>query len=174
MRYAILRGLEGDEDTAIVVTTGKFSPDAKEAARRSQNMRAVYLIDGEMLIDVCKRHQIGVKKIQLPELFVLDIDPELSRGLESGEHADEDGFEGSTPNDASALRRLRDEMLGDSERGLSTEEVAELSGYALSTVRAYLSDDRKKLLGRAIRENEQKRNLALQIVSQRRQLDQGE
>jgi predicted transcriptional regulator len=65
-------------------------------------------------------------------------------------------------------------MLGDSERGLSAEEVAELSGYALSTVRAYLSDDRRKLLGRAIRKNEQKRTQALQMVSQRRGLERDE
>jgi restriction endonuclease Mrr len=57
-----LRGLQGNEDIAIVVTTGIFSSDAKEAAQPSQNRRAVYLIDGEMLIDVCKRHQIGVKE----------------------------------------------------------------------------------------------------------------
>jgi predicted transcriptional regulator len=59
-------------------------------------------------------------------------------------------------------------MLGDSKRGLSAEEVAELFGYALSTVRAYLSDDRRKLLGKKIRENEQVRALALQTVFQRR------
>lgn len=40
-------------------------------------------------------------------------------------------------------RRLsKDEMLGNSEKGLSVEEVAELSGLALSTVRQYLSDQR--------------------------------
>jgi hypothetical protein len=156
------------------VTTGKFSPDAKEAAQPSQNMRAVDLIDGEMLIDVCKRHQIGVKKKQLPKLMVLDIDPELTGGSGPGERPAEDGSEGSVPDDTSILRRLRDEMLGDSERGLSAEEVAELSGYALSTVRAYLSDDRRKLLGRAIRENEQKRTQALQMVSQRRGLERDE
>lgn len=31
-----LRGLPGNEDTAIVVTTGKFSPDAEEGAKPSQ------------------------------------------------------------------------------------------------------------------------------------------
>jgi hypothetical protein len=134
-------------------------------------MRAVYLIDGEMLIDVCKRHQIGVKKIQLPELLVLDIDPELKRGPGTGERAEIEGSKGAVPDDTSALRRLRDEMLGDSERGLSAEEIAEISGYALSTVRAYLSDDRKKkLLGRKLRKDEQARARALQIVSQRRDL----
>jgi hypothetical protein len=172
----MLRGLPGNEDTAIVVTTGKFSADAQEESRPSQNQRAVYLIDGEQLVEICKRNQIGVKKVQLPDLLVLD--PEVTRDPGGGEDAGESDSEPSgaqSPDDISAGRRLRDEMLGDCERGLSAEEVAGLSGYALSTVRAYLSDDRrKKLLGRKIREDEQARARALQIVSQRRNLVHGE
>ena len=134
-------------------------------------MRAVYLIDGRMLIDVCKRHQIGVKKIQLPELLVLDLDPELTREPGVGERVEEEGSEpASVPvaGDTSGMRRLRDEMLGDAERGLSAEEVAELSGLALNTVRAYLADHRRKTLGEKIRADVQARTRALQIVSQRR------
>jgi len=59
-------------------------------------------------------------------------------------------------------------MLGDPERGLTAEEVAKLSGYSLATVRQYLSDDRRKKLGSAIRENEENRARALRIVAQRR------
>jgi hypothetical protein len=78
------------------------------------------------------------------------------------------------PDDTSALRRLRDEMLGDPERGLSAE-VAELSGRALSTIRAYLGDPRKKaVLAGLIRSDAQARARALQIVSQRRELGRGE
>ncbi|MBI1917418.1 MAG: tetratricopeptide repeat protein, partial [Planctomycetes bacterium] len=40
-------------------------------------------------------------------------------------------------------RRLRDEMLGDSNRGLSVEEIAGLTGYAINTVRTYLSTGRR-------------------------------
>jgi hypothetical protein len=74
-----------------------------------------------MLVDICKRHQIGVKKVQLTELLVLD--PELTREPGLGE-PESDTF---VPEEASAKRRLRDEMLGDPERGLSVEAVAQLS-----------------------------------------------
>ena len=58
----------------------------------------------------------------------------------------------SPSRDGLTIHRLRDEMLGDPERGLSIEEVAELSGYKANTVRVYLYDDqRRKALGDAIR-----------------------
>jgi len=171
-----LRGLPGNEDTAIVVTTGGFSADALGESRPSQNQRAVYLIDGEQLVEICKRNQIGVKKVQLPDLLVLD--PEVTRDPGGGEDPDETDSELSdapAAYDAPSARRLRDEMLGDSERGLSAEEVAELSGFALSTVRNYLSDPKKrKTLGDAIRSNAQNRARALQIVSERREPASGE
>ena len=59
-------------------------------------------------------------------------------------------------------------MLGDSERGLSVEEVANLCGLAVSTVRSYLSDERRKVLGQRIRGDDQARARALQIVFERR------
>ncbi len=60
-------------------------------------------------------------------------------------------------------------MLGDPERGLSIEEVAELSGYKATTVRVYLCDEvRRKALGDAIRSDSQARTRALTIVSSRR------
>jgi restriction endonuclease Mrr len=169
----MLRGLGGNEDTAIVVTTGRFSPDAQEEAKPGQNQRIVILIDGEMLIDVCKRNQIGVKKVQLPELLILD--PELTRTAEDAENESSEPASVAVPDDVSGVRRLRDEMLGDPEWGLSVEEVATLSGYALNTVRAYLADDRRrKWLGTKIRDDEQTRLRALEIVSQRRNLRDSE
>jgi len=165
----MLRGLKGEEDTAIIVTTGRFSADAQNEAKPGQNQRVVYLIDGDKLIDICKRHQIGVKKVPLPGLLVLD--PEVAREpvredagtsqqvIEADDRLERDGL---------ILRRFRDEMLGDSVRGLSVEEVAELSGYKINTVRAYLSDDRRKTLGDAIRGNQEARSRALLIVSSRR------
>ncbi|MGA2740210.1 MAG: restriction endonuclease [Bryobacteraceae bacterium] len=116
----MLRGLPGNKDTAIVVTTGKFSADAQEESKPSQNQRPVYLIDGESLVEICKRNQIGVKKVQLPDLLVLD--PEVIRDFGGGEDADEGDSEvadTAAPDDVSSARRLRDEMLSDSERGLS-------------------------------------------------------
>ena len=171
----MLRGLKGEEDTAIVVTTGRFSQEAQDEAKPGQNQRIVYLIDGETLTDICKRNQIGVKKVHLPELLILD--PEVTRESGAGEAAEEEESEplsATEPDDGSGLRRLRDEMLGDSERGLSPEEVADLSGYKLSTVRAYLCDERKrKVLGDGIRGDEQARVRALRIVSQRREVGGG-
>ena len=168
----MLRGLPGNEDTAIVVTTGKFSADAQKESKPSQNQRAVYLIDGEQLVEICKRNQIGVKKVQLPDLLVLD--PEVTREPGAGEDTDEAPSESvcvPAEDDISGPRRLRDEMLGDSVRGLSVEEVAKLSQYAVNTVRAYLSDPQeRKKLGKAIREDEQARRRALEIVSERRGL----
>jgi hypothetical protein len=105
------------------------------------------------------------KKVHLPEVLILD--PEVARG--SAEEGDA-GLEGTPGSDEGHRgRRLRDEMLGDSEKGLSPEEVAKLSRYALSTVRAYLCDpQRRKTLGDAIRGDEQARAEALRIVVQRR------
>ena len=62
----MMRGVKGEEDTAIIVTTGRFSADAQNEAKPGQNQRVVYLIDGEKLIDICKRNQIGVKKVTTP------------------------------------------------------------------------------------------------------------
>jgi hypothetical protein len=162
----MLRGVKGEEDTAIIVTTGRF----------------VYLIDGDKLIEICKRNQIGVKKVPLPDLLVLD--PEVARESSvredheaAAEEAEPDGSErvglavrGFRDEDGLSGRRFRDEMLGDPERGLTVEEVAELSGYRVKTVRVYLADDQqRKVLGDAIRGNQKARKRALAIVSSRRE-----
>ena len=109
----------------------------------------------------------------LPHLLVLD--DELSgepAGTDAGEEdrAEPTGIQ--APDEAHGMQRLRDEMLGDSERGLSIEEVANLSGLAVNTVRAYLSDQRRKVLGQRIRANDQARARALQIVFERRLSDE--
>lgn len=169
----MMRGIKGEEDTAIIVTTGRFSADAQNEAKPGQNQRVVYLIDGEKLIDVCKRHQIGVKMVPLPGLLVLD--PEVARvapvraaaeAASEGEIESDDlpGWEGLTIN------QLQDEMLGDPERGLSIEEVAELSGYKANTVRVYLYDDqRRRALGDAIRGDQQAHSRALALVASKRE-----
>lgn len=84
--------------------------------------------------------------------------------------ADYDAGPGGGEDDNTAgVQRLRDAMLGDSERGLSALEVAELAGYSVNTVRAYLcDDDRRRTLGDAIRNNDEARARALAIVSKRR------
>jgi len=167
----MLRGVKGEEDTAIIVTTGRFSADAQNEAKPGQNQRIVYLIDGDKLIEICKRNQIGVRKVPLPELLVLD--PEVAREApvrdDSETAEDEPEPDDRSEPEGLVIRRLRDKMLGDPERGLSVEEVAELSGYKLNTVRAYLCDDqRRKVLGDAIRGDQEARARALAIVSSRR------
>jgi hypothetical protein len=74
------------------------------------------------------------------------------------------------PEDTSN-RRLRDSMLGDSKRGLSVEEIAQLTGYAVNTVRSYLYGGRRKVLGDAIRDNEEGRVRALAIILDKRKVD---
>ncbi len=144
----MLRGIKGEEDTAIIVTTGYFSNDAQMEAKPGQNQRIVYLIDGAKLIDICKRNQIGVKRVQLPELLALD--PEVDRATNPDALTVE-----SDPNNAETgggdVRRFRDEMLGDRESGVTAEEIAELTNYALNTVRNYLSTGKQTILGDAIR-----------------------
>ena len=172
----MLRGVKGEEDTAIIVTTGRFSAEAQNEAKPGQNQRIVYLIDGDKLIEICKRYEIGVIKKTLPGLLVLD--PEVAR--EAPVHDDHEATaDGAEPDDLSerdglTIRRFRDEMLGDPERGLSVEEVAELSGYKANTVRVYLSDERKKVLGDAIRGDQKARTRALAIVSSRREAEPSE
>jgi hypothetical protein len=164
----MLRGIKGDEDTAIVVTTGHFTPDAENEARPGQGQRLVYLIDGNMLVDVCKRNQIGVKKVVLPELLVLD--PEVRSPAQSNEPSDDSATaKVDDPQEHTTKRRLRDSMLGDSERGLSVKEVAELTGHTPGTVKNYLCTKRRKVLGDAIRGNPAIRTRALALISAKRQ-----
>lgn len=166
-----LRGIKGDEDTAIIVTTGEFSKDAKEEALPGQNQRIVYLIDGNALVDICKRHQIGVKRASLPDLLVLDpeVQSDPSPRNDMNESYSSDSGDSDDLIEANGLRRLRDEMLGDSDKGLSAKEIADLTKYSLNTVRNYLCDERRrKVLGDAIRDNQQTRARALNIVSQKR------
>ena len=164
-----MRGYWGTEDTAVIITTGRFTADAENEAKKPwQNNRHVYLIDGETLIDICKRHRVGVKSRSLPELLVLD--PELTREPPADDVSEDDAGKVLLVEETSGGRRLRDEMLGVPERGRSAEEVAELSGLALSTVRSYLSNPgRRKALGQRIRTDPQVRARALKIVSRRRE-----
>lgn len=66
-----LRGIKGPADTAIIVTSSRFTPDAIKEAEPSQNQRAVVLIDGELIAEACILKGLGIEKVPLPTLFRL-------------------------------------------------------------------------------------------------------
>jgi len=174
----MLRGIKGDEDTAIIVTTGRFTADAEREARPSQNQRIVYLIDGKGLVEICKSHEIGVKKHKLPELLVLDEeqfgfeednleDSDFHDHTPSGEPVDVETevtqtVVGSISESAPArLRRLRESMLNE----ISVADIARLTGLGRGTVRTYLSvPQRKTSLARRIRRDKVCREEVLRLV----------
>jgi hypothetical protein len=151
-----LRGIQGDEDTAIIITTGRFSDDARMEARPSQNQRVVYLIDGDRLVEICKEFSIGVRREKFPELLVLDE-------REFGDDADEE-----SDDEQAGIKRLREEMLGDDERGISVKELVRFLKLKESTVRNYLATERRRSLLNRIREDPQIRGKVIQIISRRR------
>ena len=129
-------------------------------------MRAVYLIDGDQLVQVCKEHDIGVKKATLPPLLM--IDEEAFADLEDEiAPPDETANEATGPSD---VKRFRDEMLGDRESGIALEEIATLLGLTEGTVRNYLCIPAKReVLGDRIRSEPEIRAKALAIVARRRE-----
>lgn len=64
-----LRGLKGNADTGIIVTSSEFTPEAKREAEASQNQRAIVLVDGALIVSTCLEADIGVKKLTLPSLY---------------------------------------------------------------------------------------------------------
>lgn len=64
-----LRGIKGNADTAIIITTAKFSQPAIDEAKPSQNQRAIVLIDGEMILEICLEKNIGVSEVSLPKMY---------------------------------------------------------------------------------------------------------
>jgi predicted transcriptional regulator len=165
-----VRGIKGPEDTAIIVTTGTFSPDATKEAEPGQNQRAVYLIDGQRLVEICRDHAIGVRTVQLPKLLVID---EASLPGAHQDEADEDANEDEADGESGAgsLRRLRLEMLGDPQRGLAVQEIAELLDLQENSVRTYLSDPNRKR-GLFERLRQERREAALRMVATKRVNDQ--
>lgn len=166
-----VRGIKGHEDTAIIVTSGSFTAEAKQEAEPGQNQRVVYLIDGTQIVEACKQHGIGVTRRPMPDLLVVDELFLTSEDDDSDEDDDETSLGTEAPDDDNTrtARRLREEMLGDEERGLSAEEIAKLTGHAASTVGQYLYvPERRRSLFETIRGDATLRDRALQIVRKKR------
>ena len=74
-----LRGLKGHADTGIIITSSSFSQKALEEAAPSQNQRSIVLIDGALIVETCFEKQIGVKKVDIQNLYEFDelISPSL-------------------------------------------------------------------------------------------------
>ena len=73
-------------------------------------------------------------------------------------------------NGRAKISEIRDEALGDSQRGLSAREIADLLGLKQQTVYNYLSDpDRKRSLGERLRSDVEVRSRALAIVAEKRE-----
>lgn len=64
-----LRGIKGNADTGIVVTSSTFTSDAKNEAAPSQNQRAIVLVDGDLIVETCMSTGIGVRPVNLPSLY---------------------------------------------------------------------------------------------------------
>jgi restriction endonuclease Mrr len=64
-----LRGIKGNADTGVIVTSANFSEGAKKEAEPSQNQRSIVLIDGDMLVEVCFANGIGVKTLPIQKLY---------------------------------------------------------------------------------------------------------
>uniref|UniRef100_UPI0040573BCF restriction endonuclease n=1 Tax=Candidatus Electronema sp. TaxID=2698783 RepID=UPI0040573BCF len=64
-----LRGIKGDTDTGIIVTSNHFSDEAIIEAQPSQNQRSIFLIDIDILIDTCFSKGIGVEKVSLQSCY---------------------------------------------------------------------------------------------------------
>lgn len=67
-----LRGIRGNADTGIIVTSSSFSQKALEEAAPSQNQRSMFLIDGDLIVDTCFTKEIGVKIVRIQELYAFD------------------------------------------------------------------------------------------------------
>jgi hypothetical protein len=67
-----IRGIQGNADTGIIVTSSKFSSDALREAQPSQNQRSIVLIDGDLIVEICFTKQIGVKVVTVQNLYELD------------------------------------------------------------------------------------------------------
>ncbi len=119
------------------------------------------------------RQRVGLAQAILHDPDLLILEPETGEQDSPKRAIAPNGQSGYATGDSeqpeiSGQHRFRDEMLGDPQRGLSVDEVADLTDLSPNTVRAYLSDERRKKLGDKIRSSPEARDKALRIVRGRR------
>lgn len=65
-----MRGINSEADTAVIVTSSKFSGDAQKEAEPQRNARSVVLVDGVLIVEACFDKGIGVEEVdKLPKLY---------------------------------------------------------------------------------------------------------
>ena len=79
-----MRGIKGNADTAVIVTSSTFTSGAVTEAEPSQNQRSIVLIDGDLIVDTCLEHGIGVRKRDLPTLYAFSGFQSIQEGDEAG------------------------------------------------------------------------------------------
>ena len=74
-----IRGSLGLHDFGLVVTTGKFSPGAKQAAQ-IKDRKPITLIDGDELVNLMVEHEIWVNRQQHDLLTLATPSPDRTKG----------------------------------------------------------------------------------------------
>lgn len=66
-----VRGILHQADTAIIVTSSSFTNPAKEKAKPAPGggWRSIVLVDGDLIVETCLQHAIGVEEVALPALY---------------------------------------------------------------------------------------------------------
>jgi HJR/Mrr/RecB family endonuclease len=67
-----VRGIKGEYDTAIIITSSSFTQMAIEEAENAPRHRSVVLIDINQVVDICFENGVGVNTVEIPTLYSVD------------------------------------------------------------------------------------------------------
>lgn len=67
-----VRGIKGDYESAVIITSSTFTQVAIEEAENAPRHRAVILVDINQLVDICFEYGVGVKSVEIPTLYTVD------------------------------------------------------------------------------------------------------
>jgi restriction endonuclease Mrr len=67
-----VRGIKGEYDSAIIITSNTFTQVAIEEAENAPRHRAVILVDINQLVDICYEYGVGVNSVEIPTLYTID------------------------------------------------------------------------------------------------------